>query len=44
MDDVKRAAAVRDPHFLGLIIGKALYDGRVDLRNALSLARSGRKR
>ena len=40
--DVEKAAAIKDQHFLGLIIGKALYDGRVELGEALKTASARR--
>ncbi len=37
IDDVKRAVEIKDTNFLGLIIGKALYDGRLDIGEALQI-------
>jgi len=38
LDDVRRAAAVAERGVAGLIVGRALYTGAVDLRRALEIA------
>ncbi|MGD2078211.1 MAG: 1-(5-phosphoribosyl)-5-[(5-phosphoribosylamino)methylideneamino]imidazole-4-carboxamide isomerase [Chloroflexota bacterium] len=41
LDDVRRSKALSDDGVAGLIIGRALYDGRVDLGQAISIAKEG---
>lgn len=38
LSDIERLIAARNPNILGTIIGRALYDGSLDPRDALSLA------
>jgi phosphoribosylformimino-5-aminoimidazole carboxamide ribotide isomerase len=38
LDDVRRAKALAGDGLSGLIIGRALYDGRIDLAQALAIA------
>jgi phosphoribosylformimino-5-aminoimidazole carboxamide ribotide isomerase len=35
--DIKSLVAVHEPNIEGVIVGRALYDGRIDVREALSL-------
>jgi phosphoribosylformimino-5-aminoimidazole carboxamide ribotide isomerase len=37
--DIKALTAARSPNILGVVIGRALYDGRIDAKAALALAR-----
>jgi phosphoribosylformimino-5-aminoimidazole carboxamide ribotide isomerase len=41
LDDVRRSKALSDDGVAGLIIGRALYDGRVDLAQAIGIAKEG---
>lgn len=38
LDDIRRAKNQADPRLAGVIIGRAIYDGRVDLSQAIALA------
>ena len=40
IEDIANLKAAREPNILGLVIGRALYDGRIDPGAALSLARA----
>ena len=42
MDDVKALLAPRAKKLAGAIVGRALYDGRLDPGSALALVRSAR--
>ncbi len=35
LEDVKKLVALEDQGLIGAIIGKAIYEGRIDLREAL---------
>ncbi|HOS40967.1 MAG TPA: 1-(5-phosphoribosyl)-5-[(5-phosphoribosylamino)methylideneamino]imidazole-4-carboxamide isomerase [Spirochaetota bacterium] len=39
LDDIRRLAAYRDPAVKGCIVGKSIYDGRIDLADAIEAAR-----
>lgn len=41
LDDVHRSKALSDDGVIGLVIGRALYDGRVDLAQAIRIAKEG---
>ncbi|MBS0277050.1 MAG: 1-(5-phosphoribosyl)-5-[(5-phosphoribosylamino)methylideneamino]imidazole-4-carboxamide isomerase [Proteobacteria bacterium] len=41
IDDIAALKATGEPNILGVIIGRALYDGRIDPKAALALAASG---
>ncbi len=41
LDDIRKAAAIKDSHFDGVIIGKALYEKKFHLDEALKIARAG---
>jgi len=41
LDDVRALLASQFEHVTGVIIGKALYEGKIDLRSAIALARGG---
>ena len=38
LDDLRRLAAINDPRLDGVIIGKALYEGRIQIEEALANA------
>lgn len=38
LDDIKRLVALKEPRLAGVIIGKALYEGKVELKEAMRLA------
>jgi phosphoribosylformimino-5-aminoimidazole carboxamide ribotide isomerase len=38
IEDIEGLKAAREPNILGVIIGRALYDGRIDPKAALDLA------
>ncbi len=42
LDDVRALAALEQPNLAGVIVGRALYPGAVDLRAAIRIARDGR--
>jgi phosphoribosylformimino-5-aminoimidazole carboxamide ribotide isomerase len=42
LDDIKALVAAGEPNIEGVVIGRALYDGRLDAREALSAANSVR--
>lgn len=39
IDDIKRLLSMKDSGIMGVIVGKALYDGRIDLEEAIAVAR-----
>jgi phosphoribosylformimino-5-aminoimidazole carboxamide ribotide isomerase len=39
IDDISALKAAHEPNILGVVIGRALYDGRIDPRSVLALAR-----
>jgi phosphoribosylformimino-5-aminoimidazole carboxamide ribotide isomerase len=41
IEDVESLIAAREPNILGVVIGRALYDGRIDPTTALTRARDG---
>lgn len=43
LDDLRALKALNHPNIQGTIVGRALYDGRVDPAAALALARDGQK-
>ena len=44
MEDIKALLAANEPNIAGLVIGRALYDGRIVAKTALELANSARRR
>ncbi len=42
LDDLERLAQWRDQGLVGAIVGKALYDGKIDLRQAIELVQNRR--
>ena len=40
--DIEALAAAREPNIEGVVIGRALYDGRIDIRRALDISNSVR--
>ncbi len=43
LDDLRRVAALEPLGVDGVIVGKALYEGRVDLREAIEMLKQGRR-
>lgn len=42
IDDIEALLGAREPNICGVVVGRALYDGRLDARAALALANSVR--
>ncbi len=44
LEDIEKCAAIRAPHFEGAIIGKALYEHKLNLREALAITQRAKER
>ena len=40
IEDIERVVAAREPNIEGLVVGRALYDGRISAKQALAIANS----